>query len=246
MQPSQKRPNTPIWSQSWQSSSVSVVGRDWFLPDTFPVFPGVVGDWINYFTPKQNRGFDELFTEKMRNSDVGRCLKEYAHSQNAWWSTRNRRCMKEYAQSDGMWSGFRSLPRGAWETCKYALLMWKADSSFREKDVLQKCVKSGTHETLFSSYLVTAELLIKGGGIKFSSRWTLFSPFSASSAGSYAERAVIANPPSAAQTWKGREGLSHIPEKILFSAYLVNHGLYLNVLISIFLSVCEKYFSKPQ
>ncbi|XP_031239681.1 sulfotransferase 6B1-like [Mastomys coucha] len=42
---------------------------------------GVVGDWINYFTPKQNRVFDELFTEKMRNSDVGRCLKEYAQSQ---------------------------------------------------------------------------------------------------------------------------------------------------------------------
>lgn len=51
------------------------------MPDTFPVFLGVVGDWINYFTPKQNRAFDELFTEKMRNSEVGRHLKEYAQSQ---------------------------------------------------------------------------------------------------------------------------------------------------------------------
>ncbi|XP_034368525.1 sulfotransferase 6B1-like [Arvicanthis niloticus] len=41
---------------------------------------GVVGDWINYFTPKQNRVFDELFTEKMSNSEVGRFLKEYAQS----------------------------------------------------------------------------------------------------------------------------------------------------------------------
>ncbi|XP_036036179.1 sulfotransferase 1C2-like [Onychomys torridus] len=38
---------------------------------------GVVGDWINYFTPKQKRVFDEVFTEKMRHSDVGRRLKEY-------------------------------------------------------------------------------------------------------------------------------------------------------------------------
>ncbi|XP_028735694.1 sulfotransferase 6B1-like [Peromyscus leucopus] len=40
---------------------------------------GVVGDWINYFTPKQKRVFDEVFTEKMRHSDVGRCLKKYAN-----------------------------------------------------------------------------------------------------------------------------------------------------------------------
>ncbi|OBS66496.1 hypothetical protein A6R68_04965 [Neotoma lepida] len=46
----------------------------------FHVFPGVVGDWINYFTPKQKRVFDEVFTEKMRHSDVGRCLKEYANA----------------------------------------------------------------------------------------------------------------------------------------------------------------------
>ncbi|XP_051011646.1 sulfotransferase 6B1-like [Acomys russatus] len=38
---------------------------------------GVVGDWINYFTPKQKRAFDELFTEKMKSSEVGRCVKEY-------------------------------------------------------------------------------------------------------------------------------------------------------------------------
>nr|XP_048288553.1 sulfotransferase 1B1-like [Myodes glareolus] len=41
---------------------------------------GVVGDWINYFTPKQRSVFDELFTEKMKHSDVGRCLKEYTNS----------------------------------------------------------------------------------------------------------------------------------------------------------------------
>ncbi|EGW00563.1 Sulfotransferase 1C2 [Cricetulus griseus] len=38
---------------------------------------GVVGDWINYFTPKQKSVFDELFREKMKHSDVGRCLEEY-------------------------------------------------------------------------------------------------------------------------------------------------------------------------
>ncbi|XP_041535301.1 sulfotransferase 6B1-like [Microtus oregoni] len=41
---------------------------------------GVVGDWINYFTPKQRSAFDKLFTEKMKHSDVGRCLKEYTNS----------------------------------------------------------------------------------------------------------------------------------------------------------------------
>ncbi|XP_038174196.1 sulfotransferase 1C2-like [Arvicola amphibius] len=41
---------------------------------------GVVGDWINYFTPKQRSVFDELFTEKMKHSAVGRCLKEYMNS----------------------------------------------------------------------------------------------------------------------------------------------------------------------
>lgn len=51
-----------------------------FLPNIFLVFPGVVGDWINYFTPKQRSVFDELFTEKMKHSDVGRCLKEYTNS----------------------------------------------------------------------------------------------------------------------------------------------------------------------
>ncbi|KAL1775765.1 sulfotransferase 6B1-like [Sigmodon hispidus] len=42
---------------------------------------GVVGDWINYFTPKQRRVFDEVFTEKMQQSDVGRCLKEYTNAE---------------------------------------------------------------------------------------------------------------------------------------------------------------------
>uniref|UniRef100_A0A8D2CRB1 Sulfotransferase n=1 Tax=Sciurus vulgaris TaxID=55149 RepID=A0A8D2CRB1_SCIVU len=39
---------------------------------------GVVGDWINYFTSKQKRVFDELFTEKMKHSELARNLKEYS------------------------------------------------------------------------------------------------------------------------------------------------------------------------
>ncbi|XP_015353765.1 sulfotransferase 6B1-like [Marmota marmota marmota] len=39
---------------------------------------GVVGDWINYFTSKQKRVFDELFTEKMKHSELARRLKEYS------------------------------------------------------------------------------------------------------------------------------------------------------------------------
>ncbi|KAM5262771.1 sulfotransferase 6B1-like [Ctenodactylus gundi] len=31
---------------------------------------GVVGDWTNYFTPKQKRVFDELFMEKMKHSEL--------------------------------------------------------------------------------------------------------------------------------------------------------------------------------
>ncbi|XP_004845824.1 sulfotransferase 6B1-like [Heterocephalus glaber] len=37
---------------------------------------GVVGDWINYFTSKQKRVFDELFTEKMKHSQLARFLEE--------------------------------------------------------------------------------------------------------------------------------------------------------------------------
>ncbi|XP_025311445.1 sulfotransferase 6B1-like [Canis lupus baileyi] len=33
---------------------------------------GAVGDWINYFTSKQRRVFDELFTEKMKHSELAR------------------------------------------------------------------------------------------------------------------------------------------------------------------------------
>ncbi|KAF3816271.1 hypothetical protein GH733_014444 [Mirounga leonina] len=36
---------------------------------------GAVGDWINYFTSKQRRVFDELFTEKMKHIDVRRRTK---------------------------------------------------------------------------------------------------------------------------------------------------------------------------
>ncbi|XP_047405689.1 sulfotransferase 6B1-like [Sciurus carolinensis] len=39
---------------------------------------GVVGDWINYFTSKQKRVFDELFTEKMKHSELARHLKDYS------------------------------------------------------------------------------------------------------------------------------------------------------------------------
>ncbi|XP_048191158.1 sulfotransferase 6B1-like [Perognathus longimembris pacificus] len=39
---------------------------------------GVVGDWINYFTPKQKKVFDELFVERMKQSEVARHLKEYS------------------------------------------------------------------------------------------------------------------------------------------------------------------------
>lgn len=74
----QERPRAPMWLQSWQIFSGS------FLTDIFLVFPGVVGDWINYFTPKQRSVFDELFTEKMKHSDVGRCLKEYINSDEKW------------------------------------------------------------------------------------------------------------------------------------------------------------------
>ncbi|KAK2491449.1 hypothetical protein MC885_009337, partial [Smutsia gigantea] len=33
---------------------------------------GAVGDWINYFTSKQKRVFDELFSEKMEHSELAR------------------------------------------------------------------------------------------------------------------------------------------------------------------------------
>ncbi|XP_036876204.2 amine sulfotransferase-like isoform X1 [Manis javanica] len=33
---------------------------------------GAVGDWINYFTSKQKRVFDELFSEKMKHSELAR------------------------------------------------------------------------------------------------------------------------------------------------------------------------------
>ncbi|KAF5912558.1 hypothetical protein HPG69_004230 [Diceros bicornis minor] len=39
---------------------------------------GAVGDWINYFTSKQKRVFDELFTEKMKHSELARHVEDYA------------------------------------------------------------------------------------------------------------------------------------------------------------------------
>ncbi|XP_023581225.1 sulfotransferase 1C2-like [Trichechus manatus latirostris] len=37
---------------------------------------GAVGDWINYFTSEQKRVFDELFTEKMKHSELARHLED--------------------------------------------------------------------------------------------------------------------------------------------------------------------------
>lgn len=39
---------------------------------------GVVGDWLNYFTPRQKKAFDALFTEKMKHSELARRLQEYS------------------------------------------------------------------------------------------------------------------------------------------------------------------------
>ncbi|XP_040823602.1 sulfotransferase family cytosolic 1B member 1-like [Ochotona curzoniae] len=39
---------------------------------------GVVGDWINYFTPRQKKAFDELFTEKMKHSKLALHLVDYS------------------------------------------------------------------------------------------------------------------------------------------------------------------------
>ncbi|XP_072810412.1 sulfotransferase 1C2-like [Vicugna pacos] len=39
---------------------------------------GAVGDWINYFTSKQKRVFDELFTEKMKHSELVGHFGEYS------------------------------------------------------------------------------------------------------------------------------------------------------------------------
>ncbi|XP_062971878.1 sulfotransferase 6B1-like [Cynocephalus volans] len=39
---------------------------------------GAVGDWINYFTSKQKRVFDELFREKMKHSELARHFEDYS------------------------------------------------------------------------------------------------------------------------------------------------------------------------
>ncbi|KAB0346476.1 hypothetical protein FD754_011333 [Muntiacus muntjak] len=39
---------------------------------------GAVGDWINYFTSKQKRVFDELFTEKMKHSELAKHFGDYS------------------------------------------------------------------------------------------------------------------------------------------------------------------------
>ncbi|XP_007944988.1 sulfotransferase 6B1-like [Orycteropus afer afer] len=39
---------------------------------------GAVGDWINYFTSKQKRVFDELFTKKMKHSELARYFEDYS------------------------------------------------------------------------------------------------------------------------------------------------------------------------
>lgn len=49
-----------------------------FLSDAFSIFPGAVGDWINYFTSKQKRVFDELFAERMKHSELARHFEDYS------------------------------------------------------------------------------------------------------------------------------------------------------------------------
>uniref|UniRef100_A0A2K6FMD4 Sulfotransferase n=1 Tax=Propithecus coquereli TaxID=379532 RepID=A0A2K6FMD4_PROCO len=39
---------------------------------------GAVGDWINYFTSKQKRVFDELFTQRMKHSELARHFEDYS------------------------------------------------------------------------------------------------------------------------------------------------------------------------
>nr|XP_012640945.1 sulfotransferase 6B1-like [Microcebus murinus] len=39
---------------------------------------GAVGDWINYFTSKQKRVFDELFTQRMKHSELARRFEDYS------------------------------------------------------------------------------------------------------------------------------------------------------------------------
>ncbi|XP_045021448.1 sulfotransferase 6B1-like [Bubalus bubalis] len=39
---------------------------------------GAVGDWINYFTSKQKQVFDELFTEKMKHSELAKHFGDYS------------------------------------------------------------------------------------------------------------------------------------------------------------------------
>ncbi|XP_023370454.1 sulfotransferase 6B1-like [Otolemur garnettii] len=38
---------------------------------------GAVGDWINYFTSKQKRVFDELFTQRMKHSELANHFEDY-------------------------------------------------------------------------------------------------------------------------------------------------------------------------
>lgn len=58
---------------------MNTIHLNYFLSDLFPIFfSGAVGDWINYFTSKQKRVFDELFTEKMKHSELAGHFRDYS------------------------------------------------------------------------------------------------------------------------------------------------------------------------
>lgn len=46
------------------------------LTYSFSILPplGTVGDWKNHFTPKQNKLFEEMFSNKMKYSDLAKCI----------------------------------------------------------------------------------------------------------------------------------------------------------------------------
>jgi hypothetical protein len=85
--------------------------------------------------------------------------------ESVWWTI--------HRENETQWSGetfegvlltqpeketnFHFVQRSAWGTCKYFSLMWKADISFSEKQILHKCVKSIMCERLLLSYLEIAE-----------------------------------------------------------------------------------------
>ena len=57
---------------------MATIYLNWFLSGIFPIFPGAVGGWINDFTSKQKRVFDELCTERMKHSELARHFEDYS------------------------------------------------------------------------------------------------------------------------------------------------------------------------